>query len=58
MGEVDVGLVQQYDAAFGLVGHQVLDVLFARDRARRVIRVADVDQSGIGVGLGHRLHVV
>ena len=53
-----VGLVQQNDGTFGFVGHKVLDVLFTCDRAGRVVRIADINQTGIGVGLGHCRSIV
>ena len=56
--QVDVGLVQEDDRPLGLVGDQVLDVFLARDRAGRVVGIADVDEPGVGVGLGHGLDVV
>ena len=58
LGEVDVGLVQEHDGPLRLVGDQVLDVVLGSDRPGRVVGVADVDQAGVGVGLGHRLDVV
>ena len=58
IAEVDVGLVHHHDGALRLVLHQVLDLLVAGERARRIVRRADVEQPCVGSGGQHSLNIV
>ena len=53
-----VGLVEEDHRPLGLVGHEVFHVFLAGHRTGGVIGIADVDEPGLGVSLGHGLDVV
>ena len=56
--DVDIGFIHHEHAPLRFVLQQPLDVGAGRQRSRGVIRITDVDQSRVGVGFGHGLHVV
>ena len=45
-------------ASFGLLATRYSMSSLRGDRAGRVVRIADVDQPGVGVGLRHRVDIV
>ena len=56
--QVDVGFIEDKDAALGLICEDVFDVFARGQRSCRVVRIADVDQAGVRVRRDHRFHVV
>ena len=55
---MDVGFVNHQDGTFRFVFDEVLEVGVRRERAGRIVGIADVEHSGIGSGGDHRLDVV
>ncbi len=55
---MDIGFIDHHDGALGFVLDKVLDVGMRRERARRIIGIADVEHSGIRSSSDHGLDVV
>ena len=55
---MNVGFIDQHDGTLGLVLDQVFDVGMAGQRARRIVRAADIEHARIGSRGQHRLHIM
>ncbi len=55
---MDVGFVNHHDGTFWFIFDKVLEVGVRRERAGRIVGIADVEQSGIRRGGDHRFNVV
>src|ERR1039457_6330220 len=56
--DVRVSFVDQHYRALGFVLDQPLDIRLRRQRACRIVGIADVNQSALGAGRDHGLYVV